>query len=504
MTSEHTGVTDCRLPERDRSTPVPRPASGLDFDWKELFLGQRRPATLFDGFRERMEREKSRQVGRGPKSVDHAPVSAGLADEICDAIAKQAKGQARLTDVLRARELPDVLKAETARIAEMALSHYADAALVRAEPTGRGTEDVWNRIGEEKRRALSRADWQKILAILFLRRLKGILTAKQVNEFLWRALFVETRISPEHVLTELDKDAVFPVDEALCSDLVSRMAGGEGRVEERLVVILQRCAGSKTVVTEQILVVAERFLQQRNMPLCLAGFSRDDLSARIEDWLGTRKKKRLAQKEMHLLFASLLVGRRKDALSEEDATRLLRSVLADAGSKKKVKKPGDAPDISPAVLAVPPGKASAVAFDVFVRMLEQMRGLEGELTKVQSQLDGVCAQNERLQGVVAERTAEIDGLKDTVGGLESDKAGLQEKVAGLEQDLVRFQDGLTHRIDQLRLKVRSVLEGPATRHLQNALEAIHADPPWIEAAEERIEDAMKVLRKEAECLRASQ
>lgn len=503
MTSEQAGMAEHMPQERDRAAGTST-GPGLDFDWKELFLGQRRPVTLFDGFRERIERMKSKQGGRGPKNVSLVPAGPDVVKEICDTATKHATRQARLTDVLRARDLPDLLKAETARISDMALSGYADAALLRAEGAGRGTEDVWKWIGEGKRRPLSRSDWQQLLAVLFLRRLNGILTARQVNEFVWRALFAEMRISPEYVLTELDKDAVFPIDESLCSDLVSRMAGGSGRLEERLVVILQQCGGSKTVVTEQILAVAERFLTRKDMPLCPALSPQDKASVSIENWLGKRKKTRLAQKETHLFFAAILVGHRRDSLPEEEATRMLHTVLAASGNKKKGQKTDEAPGVLPAVLAVPPGKAAAPAFEVFVQMQGQLRVVEADLVKVQSRLGSVCAQNERLQGVIEERNAEIAGLNDKVVALESDKVGLENRVAGLEKDLLRFQDGLTHRIDQLRSKVRSVLEGPATRHLQNALEAIHADPPWIEAAEERIEDAMKVLRKEAECLRPSQ
>lgn len=503
MTNEQSGATEHAAPEQNRNALLAGGAPALDFDWKELFLGQRRPGTLFDGFRERVEKEKLKQRVRDQKSVSIAPLEAAIAEEICDSVAKQAKQQIRLTDVLRSREISDVLKAETVRIAEMALLQYADPALLRAEPIEHGAEDIWKWIGQGKRRALSRSDWQKVLAVLFLRRLKSILTAKQVNEFLWRALFAETRISQEHVLIELDKDAVYPVDDRLCSELVSRMVGGAGRTEERLVAILQRCGGSKTVVTEQILVVAEQFLKGNGMPLSPSPSAQDSFSSRIEEWLHRRKKNHLAQKEMQTFFAALLVGRRKDALPEEEAARLLHAVLADSG-KKKGQKQGATANLSPAVLAVPPGKGSAAAFDVFLGMLAKLQALEGELVKARSHLDGMCKQNEQLQGVVVDKAVEIDGLKGKVTALESDRKALQEKVAGLEQDLLRFQDGLTHRIDQLRSKVRSVLEGPATRHLQNALEAIHATPPWIEAAEERIEDAMKVLRKEAECLRPSQ
>lgn len=499
MTTDHTDMTE--LGRSEQSSHPAENGSILDFDWKEMFLGQRRPTTLFDGFRDRVERERSRHRGRDMVRVAVAPPEVRVTEAICDVIAKRL---VRLTEVLRSRDMPELLKAETIHIAETALSKHADSALLRSDPTVHGAQDIWNWIDKNERQVLSRSDWQKIIAVLFLRLLKGVLTVKQINEFLWRALFTEKRIPPEQVWMEIDKGSLIRVDECMCSELISRMAGVTGTTEERLVVILQRYRGNKTVVMEQILVVAERFLMGKDMPLALSLSAQDTFTARIEEWLGQRKDKRLSQKESNGFLAALLVGRRKDVLSEEEATRLFHVLLINMGQKKKGPKQDEIPNISPAVLVAPPGKGSVVAYEVFVGMLGKQQELESLLTKLRSQIESGELEKKHLQDILADRSIEIDGLKATVSALESGKKTLQEKNVEFEQSLMQFLDGSNHKIAQIRSRARSALEGPTLRYLQNALEALRIDPPWIDAAEEKIEDAMRLLKKEAECLRPSE
>jgi len=70
------------------------------------------------------------------------------------------------------------------------------------------------------------------------------------------------------------------------------------------------------------------------------------------------------------------------------------------------------------------------------------------------------------------------------------------KKERLKKEIVEIQDGFQHKLNDLRGRVRGLLQGQLTRLLQTALDASRSEPPWTKAIQERLEDALKLIDKE--------
>ena len=87
--------------------------------------------------------------------------------------------------------------------------------------------------------------------------------------------------------------------------------------------------------------------------------------------------------------------------------------------------------------------------------------------------------------------------------LKEEKTAAENKVTELEKQIVELRDGYQHKLDDLRGRIRGMLQGQLTRWLQTALDASRSDPPWTQAIQERLEDALRLIEKEIQWLQPS-
>jgi hypothetical protein len=73
----------------------------------------------------------------------------------------------------------------------------------------------------------------------------------------------------------------------------------------------------------------------------------------------------------------------------------------------------------------------------------------------------------------------------------------------LELRLSQLDDGYKHRLQEVRGRMRGILEGQLTRWLQTALHASQETPPWTHTIQERLEEALSLIEKESRWLHPS-
>ena len=74
------------------------------------------------------------------------------------------------------------------------------------------------------------------------------------------------------------------------------------------------------------------------------------------------------------------------------------------------------------------------------------------------------------------------------------------KEVAMDRQLIDLRDGHRYKMDELRGRIRGMLQGQLTRHIQTALDASRLDPPYTAAIQERLEDALRLIKKELGCL----
>ena len=76
------------------------------------------------------------------------------------------------------------------------------------------------------------------------------------------------------------------------------------------------------------------------------------------------------------------------------------------------------------------------------------------------------------------------------------KSSSELEIEKLKKEIVEIQDSYQYKLNDLRGRVRGLLQGQLTRFLQTALDASRSEPPWTKAIQERLEDALKLIGKE--------
>ena len=121
-------------------------------------------------------------------------------------------------------------------------------------------------------------------------------------------------------------------------------------------------------------------------------------------------------------------------------------------------------------------------------------------SEIQTQIDSIRQLTQDCTGLETEGErlhAEIEQLK-------KEKGTADEKIIELEKQMVEIRDGYQHKINELRGRIRGKLQGQLTRWLQTAVEASSSNPPFTDAIQERLEDALKLIEKEVQWLQPSE
>jgi chromosome segregation ATPase len=125
------------------------------------------------------------------------------------------------------------------------------------------------------------------------------------------------------------------------------------------------------------------------------------------------------------------------------------------------------------------------------------------MEEINAQIESQAADIARLTAECASLNITIAGLCAEIATLKEQKAAAGTKVAELEGQVVEIRNGYQHKLDELRGRIRGILQGQLTRWLQTALDASHADPPWTQAIQERLEDALRLIEREMKWLQPS-
>jgi len=295
------------------------------------------------------------------------------------------------------------------------------------------------------------------------------------------------------------KDGISIPDDSTKKRFADAVVLNPGRVA-RLVTLLQACAQSSETVRGIVVEFAEVSIKRLlgtisfREPLDALGFRNTILS-----WLGTIPKKPLKTDQLNLLFLLLLFGQHRQIIDHDMAMRLVGSAVSKTtkNSTKKKLKPRPAPTLQEVLLGSTP---SASVLSALVRYYQASKTAMDKLnTKIISQDEEIT----KLTFECNSLKIDIKELCSDITILKEQQTADQTRISELERQIVEISDGYQHKLDDLRGRIRGMLQGQLMRMLQTALDASQTKPLWIEAVQEHLEDAIKLIEKEIQWLRPS-
>lgn len=305
----------------------------------------------------------------------------------------------------------------------------------------------------------------------------------------WEDYLTGKKTAAASFLAKMEKDAVTVPNDATRNRFAEALAAKPERVE-RLMLLLQASADSAIPARRIVVELAELGIKRLGVvafpePLNAAAFTQA-----IVSWLGGISERPLKSANLDLLFLLLHVGRHRQLLDQDAVLHLVASAIAKPAKARPTQaqpaKPAPTPlDIVLAAGPTEPFLSSMMAyFDVSKAATEKRNA------QIQAQMADIT----RLTAECASLTATITALRADLDSLKAQKAAAETTIVDLEKQIVDIHNGYQYKLNELRGRIRGMLQGQLTRWLQTAFDASQSDPPWIVAIQERLEDALLYIR----------
>jgi hypothetical protein len=329
----------------------------------------------------------------------------------------------------------------------------------------------------------------------------------------WEAFLTGKKAPADRFLTKMGTGAITVPDSTTRVRFAETIANKPARIA-RLIELLRASTASSDTIRRIVDGLAAASITRLSGVSFPEPLDSDIFRDVIACWVSSISKKPLKSVEMNTLFLLLHFGRHRQLLEHDTAVSLVASAVTRSvtprankaqptGGKRAKSKPKRTqpakPDPTPLEVILTAGRSGPVLSS----LVAFHRALKKDTDRLKAQIQ---AQSEDIARLRTEATR----LQDTIFVLQGDLANLQKekaasdgKVADIERQFIELRDGYQHKLDELRGRMRGVLQGQLARWLETALDAARSDPPWAQAIQERLEDALKLIEKEIQWLQPS-
>lgn len=267
----------------------------------------------------------------------------------------------------------------------------------------------------------------------------------------------------------------------------------------RLFQLLRACGSRDESIRRIVLGLAEAGIRKLGIVALPEPLDAGSFRAMVTAWLDGIPKRPLKARDLNLLLLLLQFGWQRQVLEAETAYGLVASAVARQVKGQPKKASVTLPVRTPieALFAMPPVASALVGYLAYADVVrDETNRLNA---RIQSQTDDIS----RIQAECTHLNGKITALLEREASLKNEKAGLESTINRLNQEIVEVRDGYQHKLAEVRGRIRGTLQGQLSRWLQTALDASRSDPPWNQAIQERLEDALKLIERETRWLQPS-
>lgn len=314
----------------------------------------------------------------------------------------------------------------------------------------------------------------------------------------WEDYLTGKKVPADRFLARMGKGVITMPDDATRHRFAEALVSKPDRIG-RLIVLLQASRVSGDPIHRIVVELAEAGIKRFGVVSFPEQLDTSTFYHAVSSWLTGIRKKPLKPADLNMLFLLLHFGWHRQLLDDDMAF----SLVASADAKPAKPRPKHAQPTKPAQTALEVLLAGAPMAPILSSSLAYYKVYTSATDKLNAQMQSQVAEIERLIAECAGLNATITGLRTDIATLQEEKATAESRIAELDKHIVDIRDGYQHKLDELRGRMRGMLQGQLTRWLQTALDASRSEPPWAQAIQERLEDALKLIEKEMQWLQPS-
>lgn len=216
----------------------------------------------------------------------------------------------------------------------------------------------------------------------------------------------------------------------------------------------------------------------------------------VKSWIDKVEKKPLKVNELNILLVALLWGWRCKLVEQTDVLEFL-TLAVSSPQKKGTTRPQTVesnPNQMEVLFRVGAKRESVKA------LLEYHEVSKLEKEKLDRQIQALLSEKATLDLRRKTLQSEISNQKEQIEGLKDEKREALSQIEAQKKELLDTRDGFQLKLYELRGRIRGILQGQLTRWLETALEASRDEAPWMPVIQERLEDALDLIKKESKAL----
>jgi hypothetical protein len=322
--------------------------------------------------------------------------------------------------------------------------------------------------------------------------------AAEKQDSRWVTYLTGKKVKADRFIAGLKGRIPVPDPEAV-SQFAAALAAKPARTD-RVIALLQETGSRTDGLREVSLTLAAAGLEALGVGSIPGPGERHRFEAVVRAWLDSIGKRPLSKQDLSSLLLLFLVGSQRDMMDEDLGFGLLADAISKRPKKGRANRSKEAlPATSDLDVALAAGPSPTALAPVVAMRREWASGthrLHAQLRERDEEIQRGIAERERLQGALTAVRAEAAELR-------SGLAFAEQRIAELEAELIEVHDGYQYMLHEVQGRIRGVLGGQITRWVRTALDASRANPPRIQAIDERLEDALTLIEKELECLQPS-
>jgi hypothetical protein len=311
----------------------------------------------------------------------------------------------------------------------------------------------------------------------------------------WEDYLIGKKVPADRFLAKMRKSVVTAPDDATRHRFAEALAAKPDRIG-RLIVLLQASAADGVTIRRIVVELAEAGIKRLGIVSFPEHLDANTFYHAVSSWLAGIRKKPLRPADVNMLFLLLHFGWHRQLLDDDTAF----SLIASADAKPVTSRPQHAQPATLAHTALEVLLAGVHTAPLLSSALAYHKVYRSAMDKLHTQVQSHVAELGRLSAECTSLNATITGLRHDIATLQEEKANAESRIMELNQHIIDVRDGYQHKLDELRGRMRGTLQGQLTRWLQTALDASRSNPPWTQAIQERLEDALKLIEKEAQWL----
>jgi hypothetical protein len=314
----------------------------------------------------------------------------------------------------------------------------------------------------------------------------------------WEDYLVGKKVPADRFLAKMRKGVITIPDNATRQRFAEALVAKPDRIG-RLIALLQASVVSGDTIRRIVVELAEAGIKRLGTVAFSEQLDANTFYHAVSSWLAGIRKKPLKPADWNILFLLLHFGWHRQVLDDDTAFSLIASADAQPGPSR----PKHAQPATPTHTALEVLLAGAPMAPLLSSALAYYKVYRSAMDTLRAQVQSQVAELGRLSAECASLNATITSLRTDIATLQEEKANAEGRITELGQHIVDVRDGYQHKLDELRGRMRGTLQGQLTRWLQTALDASCSDPPWAQAIQERLEDALKLIEKESQWLQPS-